>query len=342
MVDNLIPLVNILEEKKGRMKEAHLILFEKCNLRCSFCHQDHDSTVGMQAEEVLNKVKLFLATTDPDIPYVVNLTGGELFMDSVQDWLFGYYLTAGQLILRHFKEVKLVFGTNLIFNNSHRVRRLIDMLRARAKGTKSSVCLATSYDPAGRFNAQQRVRFFENLEWFEDMIETVNVVITKQNIEVFLAGTEGDEFAWMCDNFTVYFDHYIPSTLFEYHQPDEDLISQLYLNLNERYPNSYPLKGWRENVFNDTTCRSTKIVNKDGVVTTCWSEAGKGAILDEQEGLIAKNKAEEAFLEKYNCFACEYYSRCGLRCFLHHSFVADGLTDECKIKLMFDQIVPKS
>lgn len=337
MVDNLIPLVNILDEKKGALKEAHLILFEKCNLRCSFCHQDHDSTVGMEAEEILTKVQLFLDTTDPKVPYVVNLTGGELFMDDIPDWMFGYYLAAGQMILRHFDNIKLVYGTNLIFADPWRVRRLITMLRSERKGT---VVLATSYDPAGRFNPRQRQQFFENLEHVGDLCDTVNVVITKQNIEVFLAGTEGEEFGWLCDNFTVYFDHYIPSTLFEYHQPDEDLISQLYLNLNERYPNSYPIKEWKQNQFNETTCRSTKIINKDGVVTTCWSEAGKNAILDEGEGLKAKAQAEVAFMEKYRCLECEYYTRCGMRCFLHHSFVQDSLSDECKIKEMFDRILP--
>ncbi|MCY1297090.1 hypothetical protein D9M70_465160 [compost metagenome] len=90
---------------------------------------------------------------------------------------------------------------------------------------------------------------------------------------------------------------------------------------------------------NTTTCRSTKIINKDNVVTTCWSEAGKDAILDEQEGLLAKDEAELRFLEKYDCFSCEFYSRCGMRCFLHHSFVDDGLNDECQIKVMFKAIL---
>jgi radical SAM protein with 4Fe4S-binding SPASM domain len=227
----------------------------------------------------------------------------------------------------------LVFGTNLVYTNTKRVKRLMHRLMPFGR-----VYLATSYDPAGRFNAEQRKQFFVNLFEFEEYVDTVNVVITRQNIDVFLKGQEGPEFDVMCAGFNVYFDHYIPSERFEEHQPTEHAISDLYLRLNERYPDSYPIKAWKEQQFNATTCRSTKIINKDGVVTTCWSEAGKDAILDEGEGLLAKQAAEDRFLEKYNCLACEYYTRCGLRCFLHHSFVDDG-NSECQIKIMFDKIL---
>ncbi|MCY1346704.1 hypothetical protein D9M68_17650 [compost metagenome] len=332
MVMDLIPVVNILEVKKGKWKEAHLILFEYCNLRCSFCHQDHESKIGI--DTIQQKVDKLIANTDPRDAYVLNLTGGELFLDEFSDVLIEEYYEAGKRLLEHFDEALLVLGTNLIYHNVARVIKLVNRLKRYGR-----VQLATSYDPAGRFNAEQRALFFKNLVHVQDHVRTVNVVITKQNIQSFLDGHEGAEFKWMCEHFDVYFDHYIPSQMYEYIQPDEDLISQLYMHLNTHYPNSYPIKDWKNNVENTTTCRSTKIINKDNVVTTCWSEAGKDAILDEQEGLLAKDEAELRFLEKYDCFSCEFYSRCGMRCFLHHSFVDDGLNDECQIKVMFKAIL---
>jgi len=329
----LIPVVDILREKKGRRKEAHLILFEWCNLRCSFCHQDHDSKVGYDVDSMIAKATTLIETMDNDSEVVINITGGELFMDEVPDWMFGYYFMIGQLLLEAFPKAKLVWGTNLIYSNTARVARLINMLKPYGYAV-----LATSYDPAGRFNESQRKRFFEALEEVQPYVETVNVVITKQNIESFLAGREGDEMDWLCEHFDVYFDHYIPSRMYEYIQPDEDLISELYLHLNKRYPNSYPLKDWKANRINETTCRSTKIITKDGVVSTCWSEAGKDAILDETEGLIAKDAAEVAFVEHYGCFSCEYYSRCGLRCFLHDTVLGEK-SRECSIKKMFSVIL---
>lgn len=327
----LIPVVNILQEKKGKWKEAHLILFEYCNLRCSFCHQDHDSKVGF--DTIAEKVETLIANTDPRQPYVVNMTGGELFLDEFPDELFEQYYQAGKRIFEHFDDALLVLGTNLVY---HRVERLIKLVNRLS--THGRVQIATSYDPAGRFDRVSRMLFMHNLQRVKEYVKTINVVITKQNIEAFLSEDEGYEVAWMCEHFDVYFDHYIPSQMYEYIQPDEDLISQLYLKLNERYPNSYPIKDWKNNAFNETTCRSTKIVNKDGIVSTCWSEAGKNAILDEAEGLKAKDEAEMRFVEKYNCFACEYYSRCGMRCFLHHSFIDDG-NSSCQIKEMFDKVI---
>lgn len=330
---DLIPLVDLLRDKKGHYKEAHLILFEKCNLSCSFCHQDHGSIVGMDGAAMFQKARTLLEVTSPDTPIVVNITGGELFMDEVPDEFFTYYEVVGEMVLKHFKDVKLVFGTNLIFNQAARVMTLLERLRPLGR-----VHLATSYDPAGRFSPQQQKLFMTNLMAFKDVIETVNVVITKQNIQAFLDGRENPAFAWMCETFDVYFDHYIPSQMYEYIQPDEELISKLYIHLNKRYPNSYPIKDWKANAVNETTCRSTKIINKDGVVSTCWSEAGKDAILDEREGLIAKDNAEVAFVEHYGCFSCEFYQRCGLRCFLHDK-VLENTSKDCLIKAMFKVIL---
>lgn len=331
---NLIPVVDILREKKGKWKEAHLILFELCNMRCSFCHQDHDSKVGLDGDLVIDKVAKLLATTHPDTAMVVNFTGGELFMNEVSDELFEAYYQVGKMALNHFKAIKLVFGTNLVYHNTDRVRHLIERLRV----IDERVWLATSYDPAGRFNPAQRALFFKNLETLGDLVQTVNVVITKQNIQTFLDGKEGEEFAEMCERYDVYFDHYIPSQMYLHHQPDEDLISTMYIALNNKYPNSYPIKDWKNNVVNETTCRSTKIINKDGVISTCWSEAGKDAILDETEGLIAKDAAEIAFVEHYGCFECDYYSRCGLRCFLHDK-VLDSKSKVCSIREMFKVVL---
>ena len=329
----LIPLVDVLAEKKGRWKEAHLILFEYCNLRCSFCHQDHDSKVGM--DSIMEKVETLIANTDPNDQYVLNLTGGELFLDEIPDSMFLTYFKAGRRLLQHFKKSKLVFGTNLVYHKLARVTALVERLQQFG-----DVTLATSYDPAGRFNPEDRKLFFKNLALARKWVHTVNVVITKQNIQTFLDGKEGVEFEAMVRDHSVYFDHYIPSNMYSYIQPDEDLISRLYILLNAKYPDSYPIKDWKKNAFNDTTCRSTKIVNKDGVVTTCWSEAGKDSILDEKEGLLAKQRAEEAFIERYGCLTCDYYQRCGMRCFLHHSFI-EGVNDICQIKLMYDAILPQ-
>jgi len=329
----LIPLVDLLADKKGELKEAHLILFEYCNLRCSFCHQDHDSKVGLNVDAMWEKVETLMANTNPKDPYVVNITGGELFLDEFPNSQIDVYYSIARKLFSYYDDVTIVFGANLVYRNANRLKHLVKALSFHGK-----VKIATSYDPAGRFTYEERELFFRNLLQVQEYVDTVNVVITKQNIETIMSGREAERLTFLCANFSVYFDHYIPSVNYERIQPSEDLIGQLYLYLNEHHPNSHPLIAWKENQENITTCRSTKIVNKDGVVSTCWSEAGKDAILDEQLGLQAKNAAEERFLDHYGCFSCEYYQRCGLRCFLHHSFVEDT-AGECQIKAMFKAIL---
>lgn len=329
---SLIPVYDILTPKKAGRKEAHVILFEYCNLQCSFCHQDHDSTVGM--DNMMGKIETLLSNTDKTDPYIINLTGGELFLDEFPDELFEEYFNIGKRLLTHYDDAVLVLGANLVYEKIDRLKLLVNRLRVYGV-----VKVATSYDPSGRFTKKSFELFMENVGKMHGYVETVNVVITKQNIESILAGKENATLGWLSSQFSVYFDHYIPSEQYELIQPTEDLIGELYLYLNKHHPQSHPIVAWKQNSFNSTTCRSTKIINKDGVVTTCWSEAGKDVILDEGLGLAAKADAEQRFLDHYDCLACEYYQRCGLRCFLHHSFVeSDAQT--CSIKKMFDVIIP--
>lgn len=332
-MSELIPLVDVLSDKKGPRKEAHLILFEYCNLSCSFCHQDHDSTKGMDVESIVDKARILISHSASNLPIVVNITGGELFLDEIPDEFFEAYYKAAKLVLDYFDDAKITFGTNLVYKKIERVENLINRLQEHG-----NVGISSSYDPAGRFRKGDRETFFANLEKVSDKVKAVTVVITKQNIRDILDGKEDDVLKWMCEKYPVIFDHYIPSERYEKIQPTEEMVGKLYLYLNENHPNSSPISEWKENIFNETTCRSTKIVNKDGVVTSCWSEAGKDAILDEGLGLKAKNEAELRFLEKYDCFSCDYYSRCGLRCFLHHSFI-EGEKTSCSIREVFDKIL---
>lgn len=333
MSSQMIELVDLLADKKGIQKEAHLVLFEYCNLSCSFCHQDHDSRVGLSSAEMWDKAETLMANTKPTDQYILNITGGELFLDEIPDEIFETYYQIAKRLFTYYDDVLIIFGANLIYTRVDRLENLIQRLEPLGR-----VRIATSYDPAGRFDRRSYELFMSNLNNLRAYVDTVNVVITKQNIERILTGKDTPDLTWLCDNFTVYFDHYIPSVSFETVQPTEDQIGELYLYLNEHHPNSHPLLSWKANEENITTCRSTKIITKDGIVTTCWSEAGKDAILDEGLGLIAKQQAEERFLEHYGCLACEYYSRCGLRCFLHHSFV-ESETQTCSIKSMFDVIL---
>jgi radical SAM protein with 4Fe4S-binding SPASM domain len=330
----LIPLKNILTQKRGPGKEVLLILFERCNLTCSFCHQDHQSTLGM--EDIYRKADDLIASYDGSSDWVVNLTGGELFMDEHPDHVFGQYLMLVRRIKAAVPTAKFCFITNFVFTRVAWVERLLRMLRY----DKIEVTLGTSYDPCGRFNAENKETFFRNLQYFKEDVQTISMVLTRQNINWFLKGSTDEVFDYIYDTHGIYFDQYTPGDGYRQHQPTDRELADLYIEINRRYPKVEPLRSWREQSVNVSTCRSTVVVTPTSQVTTCRSLVGSNAVLDEAQGELIKLKAEETFLERYNCLECEHYQRCGLRCFLHSEFLEPS-QDECHFKRMFDQILTK-
>lgn len=331
---SLIPLIDLLADKRNSTKEVHLIWFEHCNLTCTFCHQDHDSIVGM--DSIFEKTKDTIARLDPAIEYKVNVTGGELFHDGISDEIFPVYLESIKLILDELPLADVVIGTNLVFNPTRLIGLMGDLDKGGYGGRYS---VSTSYDPAGRFNTSQLKLFLENiaLTEFRERISTVNVVITKQNIDSVLSGRCKVELDWLYASYPLYFDHFIANFNYAIYQPSEERILEFFLYMREHYPESSPIREMSDGRFGELTCQSTIIFTDDNKMVTCWGEAGKDKTMDYQEGLVRKNAAEQEFLEFYGCLSCEYYRRCTMRCFLHHRSL-DERPPECQIKLLYDAL----
>ena len=74
--------------KRGTHGEVIVFLFEKCNLNCMFCTQDHASTVGMNRiqekfEDVTKSIETQYVFGKRD--FSVHLMGGELLSDDIPD-----------------------------------------------------------------------------------------------------------------------------------------------------------------------------------------------------------------------------------------------------------------
>lgn len=331
---SIIPMIDLLADKRNPIKEVHLIWFEHCNLSCSFCHQDHDSIVGM--DSILEKTIDTITKLDPLVQYKVNVTGGELFHDDIADELFPVYLESIVKILEGLPRAEVLIGTNLVFNPV----RLIDMMnQLDSRGFKDRYSVATSYDPAGRFNTVQLEQFLKNiaLPGISERISTVNVVITKQNIDSVLSGRCKTDLDWMYSHYPLYFDHFMANDSYAAFQPSEERILEFFLYIKEHYPKSGPIQEMTRGNYGELTCQSTIIFTDDNQMVTCWGEAGKDRTMDYQEGLVRKNAAEQDFLEFYDCLSCEYYRRCTMRCFLHHRSL-DERPKECQIKLLYDSL----
>ncbi len=141
-------LNQVLKDKLPDSTEIELHLFEFCNLNCAFCGQDHDSTVGMNKESILEKadtVIAFMENNELD-SHIVNLMGGEIFNDLVPDYVFDAYRAfrdrVNDWVVRNNQTVRFNWVTNLIFDQTDRVERFISEC--------DNSYISTSYDFAGR------------------------------------------------------------------------------------------------------------------------------------------------------------------------------------------------
>lgn len=311
---NRIEAVELIQEKRGPDKEFLVTLFENCNLSCSFCLQDHASTVGM--DTVVSKFESIMEKVSYTSNNVINFTGGELFHDGVADSLFDDYVTLCSKLADAIPYCELNFVTNFIFVKQARVWDLL--FRLEEKGV--NIKLSSSYDPRGRFNKEHLALFMDNVILFKEYIRSFQVTMTRPNIEWFMKGTIDPLFEYIYSNYALYFDHYTPGP------PDSPFICterdivDFYIYMAKHYPDIQPLRGWIYDEKVVTTCRSTVVILPTGEVATCRSLLTTDPVVDYDAGQVIKERLETAFVNKYDCSNCAYFSRCSMSCFLHHEF----------------------
>lgn len=334
MRDDLIIPVSVLDSKRGSDTEILIILFEKCNLRCPFCHQDHDSKVGASRDEILSHAQLVKDRYSGSGRYMVNISGGELFSDDIPDEYFDWYFDLAKEIDDTVEDLELTFVTNFVFKKTERFQVFLD--RLVAAGIEPHI--ATSWDPVGRFNKEDSLTFFENLIEFKSYIRVVGTVLTAQNIRAIMEKKPWI-FKWIHRELPVYFDHYSPIQRNDPLIPTDEQLVDFWLFCLEHYPNVKPLANWVEGA-SITTCRKTTITTPTGEIVTCRALPKEDRNNNFLDGELERQGSEYSFLEQYKCFECEYYSRCGLRCFLAHEY-SGNKSPVCQYKRLFAFIESK-
>lgn len=323
-------LIPILSKKIRDLCEMQIILFETCNLRCYFCNQDHLASTEVKNIDFM--VDLVKETYRGQTYCDICVSGGELFMDQVSDANFEAYSELIQKIHAEIPHVRFSFPSNLVYENVERVKNFI--LSNREKGINLS--LSPSYDPRGRFNPKTKKIFSRNIELLKDVISMVGVVITEQSAQWFIKDNKDPVFDYIYENFLVVFDYVTPWEGYEHLIPSTKTLADFFIKINQDYPNSIPIKDWRENHENAATCNVLTLITPVGI-TKCRSHIGKienGECSREQNFWVdSVNK----FVDRNNCLTCEYWSRCGLRCFRHNEF--DKSVDECQYQRMFREIL---
>jgi len=334
-------LKHVLKDKLPDSTEIELHLFEFCNLSCSFCGQDHDSTEGMntiaqKAEQVINFMKKSNKTS-----HTVNSMGGEIFNDLVPDEVFEqyweFYTIINDWCTTNGHTVRFNWVTNLIFRKNERVKNLIQKMRS----VSNNAYISTSYDFAGRgLDINRTLQFDTNLKMFGEWITVIGFVMTKPAIRKILTRTDKFFSEQLYKNYTLYFDYYVPEASANKMMPSEQEMLDCMLFIAKNYPEIYPIKDLLVNERNKMTCYSmnkTTILPSGKEVTCRYLEYEPIQFLSKVD-YSSNSNIIEAHLERNKCLGCKWFDRCSFRCFVQADWAELERTKECLFREFFNRM----
>ena len=327
-------LKRVLENKIPGSSEIEIHLFGFCNLRCSFCSSNVTSKEGF--DTILDKfdqIKSFIDHSDRE-EHTVNIMSGEPINDEVPEYVVDNIFLLMEKIHEYGKNVNKRINVNLVTN------LLITKYRERLRqelDQKPYLNISTSYDFAGRgIDLNYQMRFKSNIEYFKDRIGVIGFVLTRPSIKKMLRG--GDRFFdYLYQNFTLYFDWYVPEKSVEKMMPSEEEMLEALNYLADYYPNVEPVKSMLENEENKLTCFSLNKVTilPDGKEVTCRYLEYKDDDFINEVNYDSNENIIESHLERNGCLSCQYYNRCQMRCFVQADWKKLKRMDDCFIYHFF-------
>lgn len=309
--------LNLISSKLVGFREIVLPLFENCNLSCAFCPQQHESTVGMSHEEIMTKVDLIARYANESTGDAVHLhvMGGELFQDHLLQK--GFVEIYEEFMARIREKVqnpeRLVFNfvTNLVTTNIEEVKKFC---------IRNNLKVSVSYDPTGRFSAQNLEIFTGNLDIMQDHIRMISCVITKPNIQKIFAGDA--LFEKLYQRHDVDWDPLLPSLKNSAQlMPKESELLKFLKFLVDHYPDCINLENFfatnSQQKMRCTRGRSLTIMPNNQIPLGC---SGSLFLKEAKTEDLGGNEIISQFLHKFDCLTCAYFSKCSFTCFIKQDY----------------------
>lgn len=316
-------------DKRPDTAEIIVTLFEYCDLACLFCNQDHDSYTGI--DNIPNKFDQIKLSIDQLLKkgkkqVSIHMMGGELFSDKIEDKTFDDYAILTDSLIKYGKEInvplEVSFITNFIWTKTKRIKKFLD---------NNNLKVMTSYDPSGRFNQKTLEIYKKNIQEFKEYIISVNVIMTKPNIDKFVKG-QIPFFDYLYKNFDIYFDYYGPGKNHEFLLAKDYELRDFMKYMYDNWKNCYPFKTFDNKIKNKMSCMDTVTVMPNGE----WGGCGHFEKL--QKVIPIKVITEQKWLEDYNCFECEHFQRCSMGCFMSNHVKDMRTQKECWLKEVYDYV----
>jgi hypothetical protein len=338
IMDHEIYLNQLLATKVPESSEIEHHLTEYCNLSCSFCHQDHDSKVGLDSiiEKAYKTVDFIFNSKLKK--HTINVMGGEIFNDKIETSVFLDYYKFYEIIRKTCQDIGVEFQinwvTNLIFTEN---REMVDWLIEK---TQEHAKISTSYDFAGRgLDINRQLIFRHNLNRYKKHIGVVGFVLTRPSIRKLIADKDKFFKEQLYGKFPLYFDWYVPGKTAGKNMPSEQETLDALRYVASNYPEIEPVKSMLENDHNQMTCYSLNktTILPDGKEVTCrYNEAEPASFLSEVDYSSNANIIQ-AHLDRHDCFSCEHFSRCTFRCFVAADWSELERLPTCLFKTFFDE-----
>lgn len=312
-------IYDVIDSKVVKHAEIVVCLFDHCNLKCSFCPQNHNNTQGASEKEILSKVSgivNWINDNTRSTEYKIHIMGGELFQDCwIENNFLEYYKKFIDEIRKNAdtnKKIIFNFITNLVFTKTAEVKTFLN---------ENKLKFSVSYDSKGRFNSKQFKIFKQNIEIFREDIELVSLVITKQNIKEIICGDS--YFDYLYSHFRMHWDSFLPSNnLAEKIMPSETELLGFYTHLVDNYPNTINCEPFltptiRENRMGCTRGNSYTVMYDNTVPSGC---SGSSLLRDGKTENTSTGEIVIKFFNQYDCFSCEYFKRCPFTCFIQNDY----------------------
>lgn len=340
--------------------EIVLYLFEKCNLRCEFCFQEHEhAKINYTYIKNLPHAAFALMSKElkahPTIKsFDIRMLGGEIFSDDLPDELLDLYGDVVEQIRAEMKtyypdvNVDFICTTNGVWKNRERVMKFLEKYSFKK-------ILSVSIDFIGRYKsdsikqiAYDTMKFFGDAEFYV----RAGVVLTKRNIQYILQHPE--EFKDLIRKYKaeqIVFNYYSPNEQWELDLPSDEDLWQIYkFCFDERMFNVstifYLIEAYRQQKFFTKTCECKFIptltettCTKDCVTTASPlpSERFYGEYTKEvTEENVSDVKASLGIIKR-GCLGCDHYEYCPQPCWCMVIF--DGYKAvNCPMKRAFKYI----
>ena len=337
----------LLDKKRYYKKEINVALFEYCSNNCSFCFQGNDDRTNLNPLIIAMKAKLIcnLIEEEPNKNLALKIFGGELFENTVKDEHIEAYKTFITTIANKCKEldktIDILLVTNLLNSKVERIDKLLKEIRDLG----ININLSASFDLMGRFHNQNALDLFmKNIMHLKKDIKSINMVITKSNIDVLIGRKENKEVSTReafdtlyNEGFSIACDYYNPD-LESCHiemPSDTDLLDFYYYAI-DNYPKIMPVNCWVSGRESDLSCEATIGISSRGKIRNCRDTSVDCPDLFWSEDNHKDNSAiENSFVKRHNCFTCKNYTRCTMGCFLFFDFKYREHYEECIFSHIF-------